>query len=536
VYNGKGQGDAQHNQIGIGAGAATGNAPAWFPGEAGAHAHAAVLSGLKSQAMGASQGGAGAYSQLLFDDTPGEPRVALQRHAAAYAGTDELNIGHLRHQADNERLAPAGFGAELKSEHGTALRAGQGMLLSTDARNGGSGHQLDTREAQSQIWQSTQLQQSLAETAQKHNAKIKDGKGGDEAAAYKLPAIAELAAAQAVVAGTQAGAAADAGGGGSAAAYDAPQLQLSAPAGIAVTTPASAVMRAGASSSISAAQDINFMAQGCSLHAVKDGISLFTYGKTGSANKPNQETGIKLHAASGKVSVQSQSGPTTVTADKAITVVSVGKSVTVAARQHLMLAAQGAYLKLEGGNIMLHGPGTTSFKASMKELTGPLRGNPVGVDLHAPGDIRITPQVRKLSTRVVIDRQLQDAIAASFDAGIPYRFLDHEGQMIAKGMLDDQGRTQRVFHDSPAELTVLLGKKADWTVVRHEHEDGCGCGGHDDVATEPAGQHDETAPAEAAVQAGPISVPSDDVVQSKLLDHLVFSTPEVLQAILDGED
>ncbi|WP_232429839.1 type VI secretion system Vgr family protein, partial [Janthinobacterium sp. CG3] len=37
---------------------------------------------------------------------------------------------HLRHQSDNQRLAKAGFGAELKTEHAAALRAGQGMLLS----------------------------------------------------------------------------------------------------------------------------------------------------------------------------------------------------------------------------------------------------------------------------------------------------------------------------------------------------------------------------------------------------------------------
>ena len=70
VYNGAGQFNAQSNQMVQGGGAAAGNAPAWFPGEAGAHAHPAVLSGLKSQALKDSQKGTGAYSQLVFDDTP----------------------------------------------------------------------------------------------------------------------------------------------------------------------------------------------------------------------------------------------------------------------------------------------------------------------------------------------------------------------------------------------------------------------------------------------------------------------------------
>ena len=41
VYNGRGAPDAQNNQVAQGAGVATGNAPAWFPGESGAHPHPA---------------------------------------------------------------------------------------------------------------------------------------------------------------------------------------------------------------------------------------------------------------------------------------------------------------------------------------------------------------------------------------------------------------------------------------------------------------------------------------------------------------
>ncbi|MEJ7807790.1 MAG: hypothetical protein WKG03_17955 [Telluria sp.] len=33
LYNGRGNTDAQNNKVSQGAGAATGNAPAWFPGD-----------------------------------------------------------------------------------------------------------------------------------------------------------------------------------------------------------------------------------------------------------------------------------------------------------------------------------------------------------------------------------------------------------------------------------------------------------------------------------------------------------------------
>ncbi len=366
VYNGRGQPDAQHNQVAGGPGGSTGNAPAWFPGESGSHGHAAVLSGIKSQAMQASLAGAGAYSQLVLDDSPGQPRLSLQRHAAAHDGTDELNLGDLRHQSDNQRLHATGFGAELKTANSLAMRAGRGLLLSADARSNAAGAQLDAREAASQIGSSRTLQASLAGTAQQHNARLPD-----EAAADKLPPIVHMADSLAVLDASEGGNEGSQGGGGQVSAYSQPHLQLSAPAGIVAVTPASALFVAGKSTSLSA-QDLNLAAQGNSVNQVLKGISIFTYGKAGSADKPNTETGIRLHAASGKVSSQSQSGATTVTADKAITVASVTKSVAISApQQHVMLTAQGAYLKLEGGNIMIHGPGTMTFKASMKELAGP---------------------------------------------------------------------------------------------------------------------------------------------------------------------
>ncbi|WP_414540898.1 phage baseplate assembly protein V, partial [Stenotrophomonas forensis] len=51
VYNGRGQQDAQHNQINGGGATATGNAAAWFEG----NDHAAVYTGFKSQALADSQ-------------------------------------------------------------------------------------------------------------------------------------------------------------------------------------------------------------------------------------------------------------------------------------------------------------------------------------------------------------------------------------------------------------------------------------------------------------------------------------------------
>ncbi|WP_229262908.1 type VI secretion system Vgr family protein [Duganella radicis] len=441
LYNGQGQADAQHNQVAQGGGASTGNAPAWFPGESGGHAHPATLSGLKSQTLPASQGGAGAYSQLVFDDTPGQPRLGLQRHASPHRGTDELNLGNLRHQTDNQRLQPAGFGAELKSEHSAALRAGRGMLLSADARNGAAGAQMDAREAQSQVQQSQQLQTTLAETAQKQNAMLKTG-GQAEPAPDKLPAIAHMAASAQALEATAGGLAGDSGGGGQASAFATAMLQLSTPSGIAAATPSSAVLAAGASSSLVAGQDINLLTQANSLHAVRDGVSLFTYGKATAAEKPNQETGIRLHAASGKFSSQSQNDATSLTADRTITVASVTKEVRVAAREHVMLTAQGAWIKLAGGNIEVHGPGTMTFKASMKELTGPAQSTPALPEL---------PNEKLYAGRF----KVQEAIGGAAIAGRLYKKQRADGKVFF-GKTDAEGHTTPVNTAKQEQLAISL--------------------------------------------------------------------------------
>lgn len=445
LYNGQGQKDAQHNQLSVGAGSSTGNAPAWFPGESGAHAHSAALSGIKSQAMGASQLGAGAYNQLVFDDTPGESRTSLQSHAGAHDGASELNLGHLRHQTDNQRLNMAGFGSELKSQHSLAVRAGQGILLSTDARPSATGQQLDSTEALAQAEAGHALQLSLASLAQKQNARLKDEKKQDEPGPQKLAAISGHAHTAAVLQAKEDGSGEEGGGGhGSVTAYSEPHIQFSSPAGIAATTPANAIFSASNTSSI-AAQDINFAAQGGHYHAVKAGISVFTYGKldpnTGN-DKPNQETGIKLHAAQGKFSMQSQSDETKITADKKVSVSSVTSSVNIAAPKHVLLTAQGAYLKLEGGNIMLHGPGKLELNGSMKELAGPASSRPQLPDM---------PREKLYAGHF----QILDKTDGQPIAGRLYRKKRADGRVFF-GRTDSDGKTQSILTAEPENLQIFL--------------------------------------------------------------------------------
>jgi type VI secretion system secreted protein VgrG len=231
------------------------------------------------------------------------------------------------------------------------------MLLSAHAGSASSRSQLESGEAYQQINASQQLAQSLAETATKHNQHLKGEPDGNSVA------VEQMAQSGRAIAGVQSG----------ATQYSEPQLQISGAAGIAAVTPSSAILSAQLTSSMCAGQDVNLVSGQNLSSLVANGLGMFTYGKVEGKTRPNQETGIRMHAASGKLSMQSQSGRTSLVADKAVTVASVSASVTVSApKKHVLLTAGGAGIKLEGGGITIQGPGSVHFKASMKELAGPV--------------------------------------------------------------------------------------------------------------------------------------------------------------------
>jgi type VI secretion system secreted protein VgrG len=137
-----------------------------------------VLSGIKTQSMASSQSGTGAYNQLVFDDTPSQARLGLHSHSlgaglgsssSPHSGACELNLGALRQQTDNQLLTPTGFGVELKTHHSGALRAGSGMLLSSDARSsnasGAASAQMDAREGVAQLQAAHTLSTTVADAA-----------------------------------------------------------------------------------------------------------------------------------------------------------------------------------------------------------------------------------------------------------------------------------------------------------------------------------------------------------------------------------
>ncbi len=406
VYSGQGTPDAQGNQVAGGAAGASGNAPAWFPGQQAAgdfegHQHGAVMLGHKSQELGASTSGLGGSNQLVFDDSPAGNRIELSTTTQA----TRLQLGSLLQQQDNQRLAPRGHGLELASGAHGALRAGSGLLLSAHAQGASTtgGLQLEADVPQQLLQSAQSLIHTLAESAQAHNAKLakEPAVAGATAkdTAKQLPTEQGLYALIDSLQGTDSSESSgddDAddesivaidGGLGSVAAWNRPELVLAAPSGIGLFTPASAVISAGAHVTMSAGQDLHAIAQGNHATVAKDGVVLYTYGLASDSAKPNTETGIALHAASGSVVTSSNTGATRLTSSGAIDVTSTKTNILVASPKQILLAAAGAAIQIEAGNITINAPGSVEFKAGMKNLTSAADAS-AQVTMAKPGELK----------------------------------------------------------------------------------------------------------------------------------------------------
>jgi type VI secretion system secreted protein VgrG len=151
-----------------------------------------------------------------------------------------------------------------------------------------------------------------------------------------------------------------------------PDLALGSQAGIVTLTPGCTISAANTVSVI-AGQDVTLTAQRHHAVVAVEGVFFFTYGNASNPNKPNKpntETGIKLHAATGSVSVQAAKAQVLAAADQNVDVASTGDAVTVGAPEHVLLTAGGSALQIEKGAITITTGSPAKFLAAVKSLDG----------------------------------------------------------------------------------------------------------------------------------------------------------------------
>ena len=216
----------------------------------------------------------------------------------------------------------------LLADASGSVRTARSLLISAWKQLGASGKQLDGNEHAAVMKECLELLTSLGEFAAQHQALALDAAGSKAL--------------------------------GAAIAADQPAVSITAPEGVALSTPRTIAGNAGANIDLVAQQHLQLSAaQRCNVNGGK-GISLFAH-----------QDGIVQVAHFGKFLLQSQHDLLQADAAKDIRLTAGTRLVGVAQDEITFMTAGGAYLKLSGGAVELGGPGALTVKTDGHHWNGP---------------------------------------------------------------------------------------------------------------------------------------------------------------------
>ncbi|KWA07097.1 type VI secretion system Vgr family protein [Burkholderia territorii] len=302
-----------------------------------------ILSGFRSKEYAGS-----GHNEMVLDDATGQNRARLFSSSA----NSLLHLGYLIEQNGNTRGAYLGSGFDLRTDAYGAMRAGQGLYVTTHPKQANS-QPLDVSEAKQQLVNAQGLVESMSQVSEMHQAESLGT--GHEALKQFTDATQNSVAGASADGGRTAG-----GGTGNANAFKEPVMLFASPAGIGVASQQSVHLASDRQTNIVSGQS-TFITSGKSLIAgIRDRISLFA-----------QNAGMKLFAAKGKVEVQAHADDIEFTAQKTLKMVAATEAVDVAAKQEILLTSGGAYIRIKGGNVEIHAPGKVDFKGAQHAFSGP---------------------------------------------------------------------------------------------------------------------------------------------------------------------
>ena len=362
-----------------------------------------ALSGIQTQ----EHKGRG-FNELLFDDTPGalRARVGTTHHATA------LNLGKLTEPRTDGQAKARGNGAELRTDAAIALRAAQGLLLTTYARHDATGAQLDREELLKLLAECGELFKSLGQTAAARGGAAVDSEGIDALS----QALKQWPAPDSDSPGD-------------------PVMAVASEAGIASATPRSQTHYAGANHDTTA-QDHLQMTSGAAMRLqAGKGISAFA-----------QDEGISAIASRGKVLVQAQEDDITLNAQKNLHLSAAEGEVVVTAPTIRLVADDGSYIKI-GGGVEIGSQGKVIVHASEHDWVGPKTDS-----AQVPAFTR-DPAAQRLAFHY--PGHADDSVRMAVDHA--YQITLEDGSTV-QGLTDASGLTERVEREAmhQAQVAALL--------------------------------------------------------------------------------
>ncbi|WP_329956038.1 type VI secretion system Vgr family protein [Collimonas silvisoli] len=391
-----------HNQM---------NLPAWsLPGQS-------ALSGFRSRELTPNGGNsaAGRSNHLVMDDTEEKIQVQLKsdhQHS-------QLSLGNITRIEDNAgRKDPRGQGYELRTDGHGAIRAKEGLLITTEGRSSAQAHITDMGETVQRLTQARDQHENLADLAQLHQAQENNGDQSDVAKIIK----------------TQNDAIKGSGGDAKAGSFPElaePHLILASPAGIETTTPQSTHIASGEHIALTSGGHVSLSIGQRLLASVKNGIRLFTH-----------RGGVKATAAQGDIEIQALKDSINLLAKLNIT--HTANRITITAQEEVMINGGGSYTKWAAGGIDTGTSGAWKVHSASRNWIGP-------ANLSTPK----LPVPVKAQEQMVFN--LHTLAGLQHSTPEPYQ-LYRDGALIERGVTDEWGRVVVKNHIPTSQYEVKLSE------------------------------------------------------------------------------
>ena len=371
------------------------------------------LSGIRSKEVHGE-----GFGQLRFDDSTGQISSQLQ----SSHGATELNLGNLSHPKDTEKSDGRGEGFELRTDQWGAVRAGQGLLLSTHKQEIANGHHVDAQPAKSQLESSLNQSKALSAVA-------KNQQTDPLAVLDNLKGFLEQ-----IEKGDQ----------GKAAAFKQALMILSAPDSIAISSNKDVHLSADQQIALSAGDSINMSTQKSLIAHAQSKISLFA-----------AQEGARLYAGKGKVEIQAQSDGADLIARKGIQIISTEDRIEITSPKEIVLTAGGSQLKINSSGIFPTTGGKFEVKAGQHIFSG---GQATGVDYRG------LPALKVYNERFSLAFPSGESIKS-----INYMLSSDRGEFAA--YTDKKGRTKEFHSDKQEKLELDLNWMELEASPNHDAED-----------------------------------------------------------------
>ncbi|EHU2375495.1 type VI secretion system tip protein VgrG [Acinetobacter baumannii] len=356
------------------------------------------LSGIRSKEVSGS-----GFGQLRFDDTPGQISTQLQ----SSHGASQLNLGKLSHPKDKAESEDRGEGFELRTDQWGALRAGQGLLVSTHKQDNAKGGHLDAEVAKKQLEGSQTNSKALSDIA-------KNQKTDEIESIEQLKDFASQIQQQ-------------------IAKFEKALLLLSSPDGIALSSSEDIHISADAQINQIAGDSINISTQKNVIAHAQNRLSLFA-----------AQSGLKAVAAQGKVEIQAQADALDVLSKLGITISSTDDKVIISSPKEVKITGGSSQITLNGSGIFPKTGGKFQVNAGQHLFMGGASANASAPEL---------PKAKPMQGALEL---LRSYGGDNFFKQNSYKVIDSLGKQIT-GKLDGNGFAQ-VTGIAPGPAKVVFEK------------------------------------------------------------------------------